>query len=145
VIAIGDTRSLVVERLFSHPPEKLWRALTEGPLLSQWMMTNDFAPVPGHRFQFRAAPVPGKWDGIVDCEVIAVEPPLKLSYYWGIGGEESGMQWIVEWTLAPASDGTHLRMEQSGFTASQNTAYGGAKYGWQIFFNNLDRILGGLE
>ena len=47
-------RSLVVERVFPHPPEKLWRALTEGPLLAQWMMNNDFEPVVGRKFQFRA-------------------------------------------------------------------------------------------
>jgi uncharacterized protein YndB with AHSA1/START domain len=28
-------RTLVVERVFPHPPEKLWRALTESPLLAQ--------------------------------------------------------------------------------------------------------------
>jgi uncharacterized protein YndB with AHSA1/START domain len=49
-----STRTLVVERIFPHPPEKLWRALTESPLLAQWMMNNDFQPVPGRRFQFRA-------------------------------------------------------------------------------------------
>jgi len=47
-------QSLVVERVFPHPPEKLWRALTESPLLAQWMMNNDFEPVVGRKFQFRA-------------------------------------------------------------------------------------------
>jgi uncharacterized protein YndB with AHSA1/START domain len=27
------TRSLVVEREMPHPPEKVWRALTQGPLI----------------------------------------------------------------------------------------------------------------
>jgi uncharacterized protein YndB with AHSA1/START domain len=29
-----STRTLVIERVFPHPPEKLWRALTENPLIA---------------------------------------------------------------------------------------------------------------
>ena len=49
-------RSFVVERVFPHPPEKLWRALTESSLLAQWMMKNAFEPAVGRKFQFRADP-----------------------------------------------------------------------------------------
>jgi uncharacterized protein YndB with AHSA1/START domain len=31
--AAAATRSLVVEREMPHPPEKIWRALTEAPLM----------------------------------------------------------------------------------------------------------------
>ncbi len=65
--------TLVIEREMPHAPEKIWRALTEGALLSEWLMANDFRPVVGHRFSFRAHPV-GDWDGIIECEVITVEP-----------------------------------------------------------------------
>ena len=44
------TRSLVVEREMPHPPEKIWRALTQGPLIEEWLMTNDFQPIVGHTF-----------------------------------------------------------------------------------------------
>ena len=138
-----DTRTLVVERVFPHPPAKLWRALTESTLLAQWMMNNDFAPVPGHRFQFRADPMPN-WNGIVDCEVLVVDPLKSLSYNWGVGGSESGLQWVVLLTLTPTDGGTHLRMEQSGFGPDQNAAYHGANYGWQKFLGNLESVLGGL-
>ena len=137
------TRSLVVERVFTHPPEKLWRALTESPLLAQWMMKNDFEPVVGRRFQFRADPMPN-WNGIVDCEVLAVEPLRQLSYNWGVGGA-GGLQWVVLWTLTPAECGTHVRMEQSGFEPDQQAAYQGANYGWQKFFGGLERVLGELD
>lgn len=135
-------RTLIVERVFNHPPEKLWRALTESPLLAQWMMNNDFEPVVGRKFQFRADPVPN-WNGIVDCEVRIVEPMQSLSYIWGVGGSPAtgGLQWVVLWTLTPADGGTHVRMEQSGFTPDQKAAYHGANYGWQKFFANLDRVL----
>jgi len=136
--------TLVVERVFPHPPAKVWRALTEGPLLAQWMMNNDFQPVVGHKFQFRADPAPN-WNGIVDCEVIAVEPPKRLSYNWGVGPSEYGLHWVVLWTLTPTDGGTHLRMEQSGFTAVQQAAYNGARYGWNKFFGGLDQVLGGIQ
>jgi len=133
-----------MERVFPHSQQKLWRALTESPLLAQWMMNNDFEPVPGRRFQFRADPAPN-WNGIVDCEVLAVEPMQRLSYNWGVGGGESGLQWVVEWTLTPADGGTHVRMEQSGFGPNQQQAYGGAKWGWQRFLGNLENVLGGVQ
>jgi uncharacterized protein YndB with AHSA1/START domain len=138
-------RSLVIERVFPHPPEKLWRALTEGPLLAQWMMNNDFEPVVGRKFQFRADPMPN-WNGVVDCEVLIVDPLQRLSYNWGVGGGEAAgaLQWVVLFTLAPVESGTLVRMEQSGFRPDQKAAYQGANYGWQKFFGNLERVIGGV-
>jgi uncharacterized protein YndB with AHSA1/START domain len=40
-----------------HPPEKIWRALTQGPLIEEWLMKNDFQPLVGHRFNLRATPM----------------------------------------------------------------------------------------
>ena len=134
-------RSLVVERVFPHPPEKLWRALTESPLLAQWMMNNDFEPVVGRKFQFRAEPMPN-WNGIVDCKVVSIEPIQRLSYNWGAGG---GLEWVVLWTLTPVEGGTRVRMEQSGFRPDQKAAYQGANYGWQKFFSGLEPVLAALD
>lgn len=139
--AAACPRSLLVERVFPHPQEKLWRALTNGSLLEQWMMPNNFAPVVGHKFQFRTEPKPS-WDGVVDCEVLTVEPIGHLSYSWGVGRSELGLQWLVEWTLSPVEGGTHVRMKQSGFGPGQKGAYQGAKYGWNKFFDGLDRVVG---
>jgi uncharacterized protein YndB with AHSA1/START domain len=72
-----ETRSVVVEREFSFPPEKLWRALTQPHLIAEWLMKNDFAPVVGHRFKLS-----GDWGGILDCEVLTIEPNKVLSYTW---------------------------------------------------------------
>ena len=138
----GPPKSLVVERVFPHPPEKLWRALTESSLLAQWMMNNDFEPVVGRTFQFRAEPMPN-WNGLIDCEVLVVEPLRSLSYSWGVGDPAAGLRWVIFWTLTPAEGGTHVRMEQSGFQPDQQAAYGGANYGWQKFFAGLERVLGG--
>jgi uncharacterized protein YndB with AHSA1/START domain len=134
------TRSLVIEREMPYPPEKIWRALTEGPLIKEWLMDNDFQPVVGHGFSFRSTPVPN-WDGVIDSEVLVVEPSKKLSYTWGTMGMES----VVVWTLVPTSGGTLLRMEQSGFGSDQDAAYKGATYGWNKFISNMERVVGGRE
>jgi uncharacterized protein YndB with AHSA1/START domain len=134
------TRSLVIEREMPHPPEKIWRALTEGSLIKQWLMENDFQPVVGHRFQFRATPVPN-WNGIVDCEVLIVEPNKKLSYSWG----SLGLGSVVVWTLAATEGGTRVRMDQSGFGSDQDANYKGANYGWQRFIGNLEKVVAGLQ
>src|SRR5271155_2860455 len=102
----ATTRTLVIEREIPHPPEKIWRALTQGPLIEEWLMDNDFQPVVGHRFNFRATPMPN-WNGVIDCEVLVVEPNKKLSYNWG----SSGLNSVVVWTLIATKDGTLVRME----------------------------------
>ncbi|MGA2417020.1 MAG: SRPBCC domain-containing protein [Candidatus Sulfotelmatobacter sp.] len=131
--------TLVVERVFPHPPEKLWRALTETPLIAQWLMKNDFEPVVGRKFQFRSEPVPN-WNGVIDCEVLIVDRLKRLSYSWS----SMGLDFVVLWTLTPGEGGTHLRMEQSGFRPDQQQAYKGANYGWQKFLGNLERVVAEL-
>ena len=133
----AQTHTLVIDREMAHPPEKVWRALTQGPLLEQWLMANDFQLVVGHRFSFRATPVPG-WNGVIDSEVLVVEPHSRLAYSWGTMGMES----VVTWTLTPTESGTHVRMEQSGFPSQEGPNYKGAKYGWQKFIGNLERVVG---
>lgn len=135
-----NTRTLVIEREMPHSPEKIWRALTQGPLIQEWLMDNDFEPVVGHKFQFRATPVP-QWNGIIDSRVLVVEPNKKLSYSWGTLGLES----VASWTLVATAGGTLLRLEQSGFGPDQDAAYKGATYGWKRFIGNLERIVGGLQ
>lgn len=134
------TRTLVIEKELPYLPEKIWRALTEGPLIKEWLMDNDFQPAVGHKFNFRSTPVPN-WNGIIDCEVLVVEPNKKLSYSWGT----MGMGSVVVWTLVATSGGTLVRMEQSGFGPDQEAAYKGAKYGWQKFIGNLERVVAGLQ
>lgn len=135
-----NTRTLVIEKELPHPPEKVWRALTQGPLIKEWLMDNDFQPVVGHRFNFRSKPAPN-WNGIIDSEVLVVEPNQKLSYSWGTLGLGS----VVVWTLVPTEGGTLVRMEHSGFGPDQDAAYKGAKYGWQAFLGKLERVLAGLQ
>jgi uncharacterized protein YndB with AHSA1/START domain len=135
-----ETLSVVIERDIAFPPEKIWRALTQPHLIEEWLMKNDFKPVVGHHFSFRMDPQPN-WNGVVDCEVLAIEPNKALSYTWG----SMGMKTVVTLTLTPTDTGTHLRMEQSGFRPEQQQNYQGAKYGWQRFFANLEQVVARID
>jgi uncharacterized protein YndB with AHSA1/START domain len=137
-----ETRSVVVEREISHPPEKLWRALTQPHLIEEWLMKNDFSPVVGHRFNLT-----GEWGGVLDCEILAVEPNRTLSYSWDFKHEDAAfdLRSVVTFTLTPTSTGTHLRMEQAGFRPDQKQANAGAIAGWHKFLANLDEVLARLD
>jgi uncharacterized protein YndB with AHSA1/START domain len=137
------SRSIVIERRLQHAPDKVWRALTEDALIAQWLMANDFRPMVGHRFTFKAKPM-GDWDGTVQCEVLACEPNRLLRYSW-TGGAASNKTYgspldsTVTWTLTPVDGGTHLKMEHAGFRSPDNDfAYDAMSPGW-------GRIVGGLE
>ena len=75
-----ETRSVVIERDFAHPPQKLWRALTQPHLIAEWLMKNDFVPAIDHRFTLT-----GDW-GSVDCRVLEIEPERSLAYSWDAMG-----------------------------------------------------------
>jgi uncharacterized protein YndB with AHSA1/START domain len=134
-------RSIIVEREMAHPPEKIWRALTQGPLIEAWLMQNDFQPVVGHRFNFRAQPVMG-WNGVTDCEVLEIVPNQRLVYSWNASGEQArdGLKTIVTWTLTPQGDATLVRMEQSGFRPRDEAGYRGMGSGWPRILGRLDDI-----
>lgn len=133
-----ETLCVVVERELPFPPEKLWRALTQPHLIAEWLMQNDFEPAVGHHFKLR-----GEWGGVLDCEVLAIEPTKTLSYTWNFAHQDAAfnMQSVVTFTLTPTSKGTHLRMEQAGFRPDQKQAFGGAKAGWKQFLDKLDQVL----
>lgn len=141
-LAKPETQSVVVEREIAHPPEKLWRALTQPHLMEEWLMKNDFAPTVGHRFNLR-----GEWGGVLDCEVLVLEPTRTLAYSWNFKHEDPAFDLtsVVTFTLTPTGTGTHLRMEQAGFRPNQKQAFGGARLGWGKFLDKLDLLLAGLD
>lgn len=142
---LSVAQAIVIDRYLSHTPEKVWRALTEKDLLAQWLMTNDFQPVVGHRFHLRRAPM-AHWDGIVHCEVLEVDPPRHLSYRWNTLWErQPELNTIVTWTVIPDGNGTLLRMEQKGFQPVQMHNRKGAEYGWNGFLENLSVLLSNLQ
>jgi uncharacterized protein YndB with AHSA1/START domain len=141
-LAATETRSVVVEREMPFPPEKLWRALTQPHLMEEWLMKNDFTPVVGHRFNLR-----GEWGGVLDCEVLAIEPNRSLSYTWDFAHDDAAynLKSVVTFTITPTDGGSRLRVEQAGFRPEQKQAFGGAVAGWTQFLGNLEQVLARTE
>src|SRR5438045_3841323 len=71
---------ILQETFYSHPPERVWRALTDADAMAAWLMPNDFKPLLGHRFQFRTKPAPG-FDGVVNCVVLALGDSVSIDLY----------------------------------------------------------------
>jgi len=134
----ANTRTVVIERDIAHSPEKLWRALTQPHLMEEWLMKNDFQPNVGHKFNLR-----GEWGGVLDCEVLEVEPLETLSYSWDYRHEDPAynLRSVVTFTLTKTATGTHLRVEQTGFQPTQKQAAAGAYAGWNQFLEKLDQLL----
>jgi uncharacterized protein YndB with AHSA1/START domain len=138
-ISDGD-RSIIVEREFPYPAEKIWRALTQPHLIEEWLMKNDFKPVVGHAFNLRRTPKPDL-NIVIDCKVLIVEPHKSLSYSWST----ADLDGFVTWTLTPTATGTRLRMEQSGFRPDQSKAYAGARGGWSHVITAFEEVLARMD
>ena len=120
-----------------HAPEKVWRALTDPVLLTEWLLpVADLKLAPGAEFTFRTQPYPG-WDGTVSCRFVEIEPQRKLVYTWDV----PFLQTVVTFTLTPTASGTRLSIVQSGFKPEQKRESGGARYGWKMMGGKLTDLL----
>jgi len=103
-------RDLHFDVFYPHPIERVWAAVTDSKAMAEWLMPNDFEPRVGHRFTFTTQPQPG-FDGIVHCEVREIIPPERLVFSWAGGG----IQTMLTIKLEPATGGTRLLLDQTGF------------------------------
>ena len=133
----SQTESISFEFDLHHLPEKVWRALTDPVLLTEWLLpVVGFELAPGIAFAFKTKPYPG-WDGTVSCRMLEIEAPTRLSYAWVVGD----MDTIVTFTLTPTPSGTRLSLVQSGFRPDQKQSFGGARYGWKMMSGKLVDLL----
>jgi uncharacterized protein YndB with AHSA1/START domain len=133
----SESRTLSLEFDLQHPPEKVWRALTDPALLAEWLLpVVDFHLAPGATFMFKTQAYPG-WDGTVNCQLVEIEPQRKLSYTWRVPFLDT----VVTFTLTPTPSGTQLSIVQSGFTPEQKREFGGARYGWTMMGGKLVDLL----
>jgi len=137
------TQEIVVDEVFPHAPEIIWKTLTTGALIGRWMMApQGFEPVKGKRFTFQTTPA-GAWDGVIHCQVLEATPNERLVYAWTGGHEDnvgygSLLDTVVTWSLSRVEGGTRLRLVHSGFVAPKNdTAYRNMSGGWKKVFSNL--------
>lgn len=108
---------------FKQPPEEVWDYLTKPELIEQWLMKSNFQPIVGYKFQFTFVPkADSAYAGVVDCEVLTVNPYTKLSYSWNGSTMDKGRNFNskVDWTLVPKDDGTELHLQHNGFTVLED-------------------------
>jgi uncharacterized protein YndB with AHSA1/START domain len=110
-----DLTTIEVDQFYPHPPDKVWRALTEPELIAQWLMPGDFRLEIGHRYTMQSRPVPASgFSGLVEAEVLAFETEKLLRLGWrdAAGGDAD---WTLTWTLQPEGRGTRLFLLHEGF------------------------------
>jgi uncharacterized protein YndB with AHSA1/START domain len=117
-------------RRLAHPPEKVWRAVTEPEHLRHWFPTTiEGARCPGARLQFT---FPGGEAPPFEGEMLAFEPMSALEFRWGPD--------VIRIELEPAGDGTTLTLldtlEERGKAARDGA-------GWHVCLDSLERHLAG--
>ena len=140
------TQDIVVDEVYPHAPETIWKTLTTGALIARWMMApTGFEPVIGNRFTFKTKPA-GAWDGTIHCQVLEVIPNERFAYAWK-GGHEgnvgygSPLETVVTWTLSRVETGTRVRLVHSGFVTPRNdTAFKSMSEGWKTVVHRLGAI-----
>lgn len=131
-----DSRQIVVDEVFAHAPEMVWKTLTTPELIGRWLMKpTGFEPTKGSRFTYQTTPA-GAWDGVIHCEVLEATPNERLVYRWNSGddanaGYGSRLETIVTWTITKVDGGTRLRLIHSGFRTPKNdSAFKSMSEGW---------------
>ena len=143
-----DTQQIVVDEVFPHAPETIWKTLTTGDLIGRWLMApTGFEPVKGNRFTFQTKPA-GVWDGVIRCEVLEAVPNERLAYAWRSGdannvGYGSPLDTRVTWTLTRVEGGTRLRLVHSGFVTPVNdSAFDSMSSAWPKVVENVGTLAG---
>jgi uncharacterized protein YndB with AHSA1/START domain len=142
----SGTQDIVVDEVFPHLPDALWKTLTTGELIGRWLMQpTGFEPVKGNRFTFQTKAA-GAWDGVIHCQVLEVIPHERLVYAWK-GGHEANIGYgsllstVVTWTLAKVANGTRLRLVHSGFvTPTNDSALKTMGEGWKKVIRSIGEI-----
>ena len=145
----SDMQEIVVEEVFPHAPELIWKTLTTAELIGRWipMPIVGFKPVKGNRFTFETKPA-GAWDGLIHLEVLEVIPNERLVYTWRGGhaantGYGAPLDTIVTWTLSRAAGGTRLRLVHSGFVLPRNEmAFTNMGAGWKKIVGTIGTLSG---
>jgi uncharacterized protein YndB with AHSA1/START domain len=144
----SHTQQIVVDDVFPHAPETIWKTLTNGELMGRWLMApTGFEPVKGKRFTYQTTAA-GAWDGVIHCEVLEVIPNERLAYSWRGGHEDnagygSRLDTVVTFTLSKAENGTRLRLIHSGFVMPENEiAFTNMGGGWKKVVPRIGALAG---
>jgi uncharacterized protein YndB with AHSA1/START domain len=145
----SSTQEIVVDEVFPHAPETIWKTLTSGELMARWvkMTPTGFAPVKGKQFTYQTTPG-GAWDGVIHCEVLEAIPNERLVYSWKSGHAENvgygaALDTVVTFTLSRVANGTRLRLVHSGFVLPRNeAAFKSMGEGWKKVVPRIGAMAG---
>ena len=125
------------------PVERVWQVITDPGYVARWL--GDSAEIelrPGGRLVLG-------WSGDSDCSgefhgvVERVDPPRAFAFRWnrdpGVPAGTEVVSTLVEFTLSPAGDGTHLRLVESGF--AEDVHRKGNEEGWVAELADLAAFL----
>jgi uncharacterized protein YndB with AHSA1/START domain len=145
----SDTQAIVVDEVFPHAPETIWKTLTSGELMARWlrMQPAGFEPRKGTKFTYKTTPGDA-WDGVIRCEVLEAIPNERLVYAWKSGHAENigygaALDTVVTFTLSRVENGTRLRLVHSGFVLPKNElAFKNMGDGWKKVVPTIGAIAG---
>jgi len=147
VATLTGQRKIVVDQVFPHTLDVVWKTLTTPALMGRWlrMEPKGFEPKVGTRFTYQTTPA-GQWDGVIRCEVLEVIARERLAYAWKGGHEDnvgygSLLDTVVTFTLSAVETGTRLRLVHSGFLLPTNeSAFENMSKGWTQVVQSIDAL-----
>ena len=130
----GEATSATMTRLIAHPPQVVWRALTDPAQLPQWLAPGRIEPQVGGaaRLDFADSGT------VIDSRVSAFEDGRLLEYSWSSPGEPLRP---VRWRIEPHAGGTRLVLTLK-VPAGEDA--GRACAGWEAHLEMLEAALEGV-
>ena len=121
-------------RTFSHPPEAVWRALTDPAMLAQWLAPGRIELSLGGaaRLDFADSGT------VIDSRVSAYEPGKLIEYSWSHGEEPPRP---VRWQVEPLASGARLVLT---LKTPQGEDAARACAGWEAHLEMLEAALEGV-
>ncbi|WP_108869219.1 SRPBCC family protein [Aquimarina aquimarini] len=123
------------ERIFNHPIEKVWNAITNATEISTWFLQADFKAEKGYQYTFistkkECSPIEGE---------VKKADPYTLVYSWIV--KEAPVETTVKWILEEIEGGTKLYLEHSGISNYKGET---AIEMFSSFTNGWDHCISGL-
>lgn len=139
VLQDGDRLGLRFERRLPHPPERVWRALTESEHLRHWMPVDIVGPrEAGADIELPFWPdhveVYDIDEPVLTGRIEVWEPPRLFQWTWG--GD------VLRFELVPVADGTQLTFA-TWFADPDRAGAASAAGGYQVCLDHLARLLDG--
>ncbi len=126
----GEKATLIFRRLLRHPPEVVWKAITEPEALRQWFQAT--ATIEG-RVGGRVDLIQGPYRAHMTGHVLAWEPPRLLEFDAHVAPQErlpEAIDGVIRWELFPRAGGTLLVLTFRGLSKPVATLFAGGLKGF---------------